>query len=193
MYIPNGYAQVNLKWTGAALPHGAQVTYGVKIPSDMSPDEVAQVSQNAWNDCGIMANLSNQVGVTSVLVKNGPNATGPSAERANNKQGASQTAPVPPNTALLVRKNTTAGGHSGSGRFYIPGVVEGSSTGQGTYEPGETVKYQNAMNSFLNELIAEQTPMVLLHTQQDALLPELLVINLAVQSVMATQRRRMRG
>lgn len=192
MIIPVDYSQVNLKWTGNGLPLGAQTTWGIANDDDLPPSDIAQKALTAWDDCGVMDNMSVQVSVTSCLVKNGPNQIGPAAEVAATVAGTSGSEPLPPNVSLLVSKNTAAGGRMGKGRLFLPGLPEGSTPGGGVVAPTPLAEVQGKMNALLGHLRDSNIPMVLLHSKVGIIELPLEVTSLTVQSRMATQRRRLR-
>lgn len=192
MWIPEHFGQVNLKFAGAALPHGAQVTWGFLNTMEGSPSQVAEAIKSAISGATVMAILTSQVQIASILVKLGPNETGPSIEVAGNLVGGASSPPTTPNTALLVRKNTAAGGHSGSGRMFWPGWVEPNVEPNGTIAQEALTSAQNIFDDLLEGLATAELGMTLLHTSQTNSLGPLPVASLKVQGVAATQRRRMR-
>lgn len=193
MFIPQNMSQCNLKFTGAGLPHGAQVTFAVANTNDKSPLAVAQVVKDAWGTCGIMNMLVNSVTFSSILVKNGPNDLGPAAELAVTFPGAGISEGITPNVAVLVRKNTAVGGHTGSGRMFIPGWGEANVDAAGKIASAALGSMQTACNALHDQLVTQQHPMFLLHTREDHPIGPLGVTSLSVQSLVATQRRRLRG
>lgn len=192
MYIPIGYAQVNLKWTGVAVPEGAQTTFAVACPSGSTPQDVFQVVDQALEDAQLTASLSTEVGITSILVKLGPNSVGPSGEFGTAQFGAVGSATVPPQVALLARKFTAFGGKSGSGRWFLPGLVENSVSGAGIISQTFMGDYFTQHLEFLTHLSTSEFPMYLLHGGEGGLLGPLEVTSLVPQSKVATQRRRLR-
>ena len=189
MVIPAGFAQVNLIFTGAAVPTGAQVTFGVDPEASQTPADVALIVETALIASGILANLSTALAVTAILVKFGPNETGPSIERATNLPGTSASAVEAPNTAVLVHKLTAFGGRRGRGRNYWPGIGEGAVDSSGALLPQVRADLETDMEAFRNELADLLAPMVLLHS--DATAPYG-VDSLSVDARVATQRRRLR-
>lgn len=192
MIIPVDYCQANLKWSGAGVPLGAETTFGLANDGDFPPADVAQKVLTAWDDCGVMDNLSVQVSIKSCLVKNGPNEIGPAAEVGATIPGTSGSEPLPPNVAVLVTKNTQMGGHMGKGRLFLPGLPEGSTPGGGVVAPTPLAELQGKMNELLTSLRDAQIPMVLLHSKVGIIELPLAVTSLKVQSTMATMRRRLR-
>lgn len=193
MYIALGQAQINLVWTGIGLPFGAQNTFGVQVGQGMDAEDVAHAVSTSIVEAAIVLALSNKVAITGVHVKMGPNDVGPMFDLGVAHQGGDAGQPLPPNTTMLVRKNTAIGGKHGSGRLYIPGITEAASDGTGTLG-AESVTYHNGqMADWLEALSSHGIPMVLLHATEWAAGAEQTVTALTVQSVLATQRRRLRG
>ena len=139
-----------------------------------------------------MDNLSVQVAVTSCLVKNGPNITGPAAEVAATVAGTSASEPLPPNVSVLIAKNTPMGGRWGKGRMFLPGLPEGSTPGGGVIAATPLAELQGKFMALLTKLSTSTLPMMLLHSREGGPLSPLTVVSLSVQSRMATQRRRLR-
>ena len=199
MIIPEGFTQINLKFTGSGLPTGAEVTFAVINPADQPPTTIAADVLAEWAAAGIMGNLSNGVSVTSVLAKNGPNETGPSAEIPASVPGTGGSGIATPNVTWLVKKATPLGGRRGSGRMYLPGVIEGAVDGAGQMDPGNVTALQGDLDTFLTGLVTAGNPMYLLHAESDEDDPDpspvpdpTIVSDLLVSSTAATQRRRLR-
>lgn len=192
--IPVGYSQVNLKFTGAAVPRNAEVTFGVGNPTFLGPQAVAAAVADSLGDFTAWASFSNLAKITSILVKNGPNATGPFVEIPVNSGGTGTGEAVPPNVAVLVRKQTEYGGRAGSGRMYFPGLLEANVSGGGNVSSGTITSLQNAFNAFAISLDANLVPLVLLHGPNSPIgdSAPTPITGLNVDSKVATQRRRLR-
>ena len=189
MNIPTGFAQVNLMFVGAGLPRNAQIALGVENASPLTAAGVAGSVGGAFVT-NVMPLLSEGVTLQSVKAKLGPNATGAEAEIAyGTPGGATGDEPLPPNVAALVRKITATGGRKGQGRIFVPGVTEDSTTGGGYLTPTALAALQTAFDDFLTDIGTTFTPMVVLHN--DATTPTD-VTELAVQQLLATQKRRIR-
>lgn len=191
--IPIGAAQVNLKFTGNGLKRGAQVTYGVACGDGMAPEVVAQASINAVSTSDLMEHISNQVIISSVYVKKGPNLTGVQLEVASNLPGEELLPAVPPNTAMLVKKVTPMGGRMNTGRLFWPGVPKDVNDGTGSIAAGSVQVYQGYFDRFLDALADFGTPMILLHSSEAIQGIPQSVMKLTVQPLLATQRRRLRS
>lgn len=169
------------------------MTFAVANTTDKLPSAVAQVVRDIWVTSNIMNLLVNKVTLSSILVKNGPNDLGPAAELATAMPGAGISEGTTPNVAILIRKNTVVGGHTGSGRMFLPGWGEGNIDSAGLVEAGTRASLQTSLNTLHGQLTSQQHPMMLLHTKEDHPLGPLVVTSLLVQPTVATQRRRLRG
>lgn len=194
MNIPVNYGQVNLIFGGDALPTGAQVTLGFQnVADEDSPTVIASQIGVVLEGCtDIWAATWNEVTLTSLLVKLGPNATGPSAQVANVKVGTYSSSDGIPAASYLVQKTTAMGGRQGKGRMYWPGVPLQDVNEAGVIVPSLRTALQTGMTELFVEMNAAGYPLVLLrHEDSPIQTPEVLT-NLSVQSVIATQRRRQR-
>lgn len=189
MVIPSGFSQVNLFFTGAMLPTGGQVVFGLDHDNALNPLEVAAIVSLAITNSDIQDRFSNQQSVTSIRVKQGPGDDGPFGEIATSHPGQSSGDMCPQNTALLLKKVTNLGGRKGAGRMYWPGILASDVTDSGSI--GSTAKsaWQISFNAFIDELDGDACTMVLLHGDDTTPSP---VIALNPQDKVATQRRRLR-
>jgi hypothetical protein len=193
MIIPIGYAQVNLRFTGTAVPTGAEMTFGLDIggiPGTLTAlaDEIA----DAWDTQGCQARQNDQCVLATLLVKEGPNITGPSVEISPGLAGGQSGEAGPPNTAALVRKVTSDGGRAGRGRMYFPGVTEGNMDHGGIYDPTERGLLEVALENFRNVIDVYGAPWVVLHASGSPISTPSPITALEVDGRLATQRRRLR-
>lgn len=192
MIIPSGYAQINAIHTGAAVPTGAQWTLGVDVSSfPGNVQDIAQTFEIAVNTSGLYAQIANTCNLTSVLVKEGPNATGPSFLEPANEPGTGGTAGAV-QVAYLVHKTTDIGGRAGRGRLYLPGVVESKVDVGGVLSSGVASSISTAMSIILSELVAENLTPVLLHASGSPVSTPTPIVAMPCDQVVATQRRRQR-
>lgn len=192
MIIPPGYAQVNLIWTGTALPSGAQCTLGLDNQTpNFSAADLAQNVIDAYVTAGFASNLPNDVNLVGVLAKKGPNATGESALVSTGQNSGGGTAGTP-NTAVLVHKNTPLGGRAGRGRMYLPSIQEDQVGPSGIIAPAVVAALQSDMDTFQSELVAVDLDCVVLHNAGSPLETPTPITTFTVQSIAATQRRRLR-
>lgn len=188
--IPIGHCQCNIRFTGLAVPTGAELTLGIN-QSLQTPAQVATAVGGFFSN-NLLSPLANEVTLSSVLCKFGPNNTGPSAEVAFQVAGSASGAAGPPNFSLLVKKVTGDGGRAGRGRWFIPGLPEGQVDEGGFILQATLDDYQDRLDAFLNDLIGQDLPPVVLHGAGSPLVSPSEITSLEVQPLGATQRRRMR-
>lgn len=190
--IPNGYAQVNFRFSGSALPNGAEVTLAISTATGPdTPEEVAEVLGDLW-DSTILFGQSSFVVHRDTLVKFGPTATGPSATHASGLSGEAAATTVPPNVAYLVRKQTALGGRSGRGRMYVPGANEATITAAGVVDPATRAAQQGLWDDFLEGMETALILPVVLHGPGAPISAPTPITAFTVDASVATQRRRLR-
>lgn len=190
--IPAGFSHCLIGFTGSGVPRGAAITFGVDNGGN-PPITVANfIDASTWLD-EVMNNLTNDVAATLISVKNGPNDVGPSVEKVVNHVGGSSATGFTPNVAILVRKKTAQGGHSNSGRFYLPGVQEGAYDEAGNILSGFQTGLQTTMDDGLEEFSTGSFPWHLLHSEDAPSTTPDEILTLTVDGKAATQRRRLRG
>lgn len=198
--IPSGFAQVTHRFGGGGLPLGAAVTYGIGLTFAAGLDAIAAEVHDAYGDI-FMVETTSDVSLLSTLVKAGPNDVGPFFEFTGIVTGTEPGDQESPGAALLIHKVTAIGGRRSRGRFYLPGAAGTDFGDNGAVQPAAVTKWQNAANAFLTRIVAHLgiTDMYLLHsesspdTENPTPVPVPTVItNLVVDSLQATQRRRLR-
>lgn len=103
--------------------------------------------------------------------------------------GTNGQLPPPPNACLLIRKASATGTRHGRGRMYCPPYFEGVSTisPEGSIDASHVASLQADWQQVISRFNAGTTSSTL------AILPlGTAITNLTVQSLMATQRRRLR-
>lgn len=189
MTIPVGFAQITYQYLSTAYPLGAAWTIGCDPTGALSPDDVAALAL-AEHTQHLSAVQNVATTLTGVLVKFGPDATGPSSQVAATVPGTVNDPASPAGVAVLIRKNTALGGRRGRGRIYFPGIWDGAVSAGGTVASGTVDAIQLAINSWNNELrIGLGGDLVLLHAD---LTTPTVISSFSVQSTVATQRRRQR-
>lgn len=115
------------------------------------------------------------------------------------QQGSRTGEGIPPNVAVLVRKAGGGNRSSRSGRMFIPGASESDAEGRGLSGTAMTA-WQSAMSAFLSGLnqtgggtFDYESHLTVLHTVGGVYEGNSQVSALTVDSVFATQRRRLRG
>ena len=192
MLIPDNFAQINWQFSGPSCPHGAETTLGVDVTTFPStPSALAELASTLWVENFIPQQSVNCV-LTNVLVKFGPNDTGPSGEFASNEAGDVSGESDPANTAFLIRKTTATGGRTGRGRMYVPGVPSGLVNSGGFLTPAEVPNIQSAIEDIAAGLVTGDAVPVLLHGEESPAAGPFTITSFTVLSQAGTQRRRMR-
>ncbi len=199
--IPTGYAHVieSLRLVGDPEDHA--VTYGVLVNGPGAP-----TTQSLLDTLGllfgthVMATMPSQYSHVNTHLE-WQQAAAPAApvvgDRAASTVGGNALGPlIPQNSAHLVRKNTALGGRRNRGRLYLPGVGETTVGDNGVLTASRIAEVTGAMQAWRSALVtsADVDEMVILHSSS-LLSPTPTptpVTSLACQSVIATQRRRLR-
>lgn len=193
MLIPENFCQVNFFFEGVGVPTGAQCTLALKHDqSGDTPAEVAETMAAIWQASNIDSQQSSSVTMTKVLVKFGPNATGPSAEFDANTPGTASADCETPNTSYLIHKNTDFGGRQGRGRMYIPGPPTAAVGGNGIIVALNVTNLQTALDTFYADCITASYLPALLHAEGAPVQLPYTVNSFTVDGKAATQRRRLR-
>lgn len=190
MTIPAGFAQCTLNWVGTALPFGAATVLGVEPDVSLDLTGIAGAMNSAINSSGILVHVNDACQIASVLVKAGPDASGPSATFPTGLPGQDSDPAASCNTAMLIHKGTALGGRKHAGRIYWPGLPQAKLNSNGTILAATLLTATDQWDDFRVACEANDIPLVLLHEGADDPDP---VISLVPQPRAATQRRRLRG
>lgn len=189
--IPIGFGQINFIFTGQACPTGAQVTLGFDNDAAHTPAEAALIASTAWNT-NIQPVLSEFCTISGVLVKLGPNSTGPSALLPTSLAGSVTGDPEVANTSILVRKVTDLGGRAGRGRMYVPGAGQALFQEDSRMTPGDDDIYTSKFEDFRGDLETGGMPQVVLHGLGSPITTPTPIVGYVADALAATQRRRLR-
>lgn len=190
--IPAGFAQVNYRFGGSGLPHGAEITMGLGVAGfGGSPDAAASAMQSNFATT-IMTRISNNVVLQETSVKYGPTLTGPTGVDTANATGGLAANAASSAVTYLVRKTTDLGGRAGRGRFYLPGVLEGDVGSDGAIAAGPLAALQGEVDEFYDLCIADLLLPVVLHGAGSPINDPTPIEALVVDATVATQRRRQR-
>lgn len=193
MDIPVGYGQATLIFTGSNLPEGAAVTIGLEISGwGSSPTVAAGAIAADWAESNLGTSLGVGCNMTSVLVKFGPNETGPSGVFATTLDPGQGVPVNNPGTCILVHKRTAFGGRSGRGRMYLPLPQDLGVNENGTLTTTYLTNLQSQVDAFANALENDALNPVLLHNPGAPLSVPTPITDWVVDSRIATQRRRNR-
>lgn len=127
------------------------------------------------------ADLSSLSGISGSVTPTGGTVTGGSSGIA-----------VPPNAAVLVTKNALGTRSQRNGRMYLVGVEEAATTSDGALTSGAVTLWQNALDDWTDALQDGDLGLVVLSKSGPSAGDVRTVTSLQVQSLLATQRRRLR-
>jgi hypothetical protein len=192
--IPEGFCNVRFLFQceGVTDPMG----FSIACQPDIGED--AQSTAVWWGGVLIVELWPSPVGLLSPWTYVGTVATKTVAgepqigQSTLNYEGTGSAAGVQVNTAILIRKITGRGGRKQRGRFFYPPVdLEESIVDQaGRITTSEVVSYQSAWDDIHAAAVTNGFPPWLLHSDPaDEPTP---ITGFQVQSLCATQRRRMR-
>lgn len=194
MPTPPGYADIAIAFSQNTVIRPAYITFGAD-PTDTTVETVGANVINAINAAGSLKTvIDSSVTISEIVVSLGTDGTADITGSVPTAIiGGASGSYVPPNCAVLVRKNTARGGRRGRGRFFIPWAVTTINCGEtGIIASAYVTTLQNAMNAFLTALTTFTVPMYLLHSPgQTAEGPPNLVTSLTVDPLVGTQRRRL--
>ena len=189
------------------MSRAALVTFATECTGTPS-GALAQTSVNSFQsafNAHIGNLLDSEVTVDFPTIRLGAGTTTPYEAVANGSSitGGSTSTTVPPNVAVLIKKSTALGGKHNRGRTYIPFLVDVSHVSEnGTIDTGTLNTIQTAVTAFFNALTAASIPMCIANKVFNVPLPPHfvtsvntgpLVTSYVVETLVATQRRRLRS
>lgn len=193
--IPTNYALILCSFRHAQVSRSAAITFGVHDESGaLTPLETLTAAIDVAS-ATLRTEVDNQVtigpGTATFQLAGGEYA---SVTGGGSRPGAASYDSVPSNTAVLVQKRTDAPGRRNRGRFFMPWSVSETFVGESGIIVQPTVDaLQDACDDFLAGLATAGIPMHLFHGAGTGVSTPTPVTSLAVQSIVATQRLRMRS
>lgn len=193
--IPPDYLQCTQEFLMSGAPHPFMVVTGHQWNTAISPDTMAATLKTVYTDRGFTPTSgfgSNwSLGRTRVLCNDGSAVlkigesptiiTGTGAATANTISSG----------CVLIQKRTGSSGRKFRGRMYVPtyNIPEGNINPAGIIDNAQVTALQTMWSDFLTDLVTADAALVLLHSGVES---PTIVASLAVQPMLATQRRRMR-
>lgn len=194
LVIPTGFMQLVYSWNLTGDPEPMVCTMGYDVSAgtgDMNAflDARRTAYTTAWGAAGRL----NVYALAKLTAYVGMGGTSPVVyEKTYAEVGTMVGHPPPSNCAVLVRKNTALGGRRGRGRMYLPpfmlaeGSVDPNGNLDSAFVTGNTQNCTTAFVTNMNPVLFHNSDGV---TPAPAPTP---ITSVAVQSKIATQRRRMR-
>jgi hypothetical protein len=205
-----GFAEHSVFMQAVNDPEPYNVVFGTTAGVEgATAKDYAERIKSVWEGT-IMAICSNHISVTKVRTRLGQQPGTPPIIMETTTApvaGALATSPLPQNCAALVKKQTGFGGRQFTGRMYLPGVLpEGDVDQLGVINATRRGFIQDKVNLLL-QVLDDDPPgpvmgLMLLHSnRRDPVTGEEIpntapvptaITGLTVQTVIATQRRRLR-
>lgn len=194
---PAGFTEATFRFNYTGVTREITWTHGFAWDdfTVAPPSEMAQILRTHFTDTGAPYAPANMMagwvfkGVTvTKMLESGP----VSGEYLQNSVGTASGTSVPINSAVLIRKQTDAGGRRNRGRMYAPSsmVTETNIDGAGFLGSGNVLIIQNTFDTAWDALADGHIFPVLYHNE--APFTPTPVTSWVVQGQLATQRRRMR-
>lgn len=197
MFIPVGFANAVMLFQITGDAELMQTAIGIDISG--AGGDMVEVGERVGNSfmsiCA--ASISSSCTLVAVDVVEGQDGGDPITTTVDiNESGTDGDFPLPPNTALLVKKSTTLGGRAGRGRMFIPGFamfgsLDAAGVLGGAYRTALQGQITDWYDSLLEDTPGPALPPVLFHATSSPVPSE--ITALTVDAKVATQRRRLRG
>lgn len=187
------YFQVTYRFTGTSAPLGAETTIGIFYEDEGGAEAVALAMRTIF-EVSILTAMVTTITLSEVVARQGPDETGPTFIAPSGEDGGHIGSGAQPGTSYLIRKNTALGGRKNRGRMFVPGVDEDKVDASGGILPAWVTTLQGVAGDFFDAATAATMYPVVLHT----LVPgptqpaPTAITSLSVESLVATQRRRLR-
>lgn len=201
LIVPPGFAQFGCAVSTPEDPERMYMTFGLDIQAaagdvDAVVSKLGNLFQTLWQSVGPIAYET--TGYSIAIGQDGGSPISTTGDWPMGPGGGGLAgACVPQNTAFLVKK-TAGGGRHGTGRMYVPGVLEDDVSNVGVVKPTKRQLLNDAFGAFLDGLAdaggfgAGETPMYILHGSGGAVPPPSRVTRLVTDQRVGTQRRRLR-
>lgn len=192
--IPIGFGLVRLRFTLGSLPQEMVCTFGYVGDIGVDPQQDAidvNTIFKASGKPGAAAERSTAYTYRGVQVTR-VTSTGPHQGQVDeNILGTKSAACLPPNCAMLIKKQTARGGRMGRGRMFCPPfmLAESDINDSGAVDIADLGGQVTLWNSFYTALAASDVIPHLLHS--DGSTPDAITA-FSFQGQIATQRRRLR-
>lgn len=190
--IPNGFAEcaTHFRQTLDSEDYLCVTGHDLGVgPND--PTDVANAVFDSWQGGSWAPAISSQLTLTHVVSRvNRGSGIEIGISNRTPFAGSSSGVMAPQNVAYLMKKQTALGGRQGRGRMYLPGASEGNIESNGAVISAQIALLNTFGSDFLNTLAINDVAMVVLHTL--AATPPTAVTSFVADTVVATQRRRLR-
>ena len=203
--IEIGLGLIVLPLQRSDMSRAAELTFALNVagvPSAAVAQDAVDDFYDAWQSA-YAPSIDTQVTILPASIKLGDGSTTPfeavSASAVVN--GGDASLKMPPNVALLIRKNSGLGGRRNHGRTYVPFILQQAGVLEnGNLGPGIVAGFDLVNAAFLSQLVTDGNPMVIAHKTFNVPLPPHfvtalhtgpLVTSYKTESLIGTQRRRL--
>jgi hypothetical protein len=198
--IPPGFAQVGLRMIYSGDPEPMVCTFGLDISAAGGDfDNVRSAIEVSADDnlSDIFSTVISFIGVDLAIGQDGGNPVTVSLPFFSAFSGTDTGSTNPQNCAYLIKKFSTTPGRQGRGRMYQPGTRESQVNDLGVVTAAEANVIGAGWNAFFSQLAngldpVPDLPVVILHTVGTPVQTPSPLAGVQCDSVIATQRRRLR-
>jgi hypothetical protein len=199
--IPPGHAHCAIEFRMTGDPQPWYCTVGVDTNGATAPQGIADHVFGAWRTT-MLTLMPSVLSLTGVIAKVGQDGAAPVLGYSNQPVAfggkSSSFTFLPQNCALLIDKLSNLGGRRNRGRIYVPGIIlESDCSNVGVMTNVATYQTQiDAFDAALRAPFAPGTagmdPVILHHDQLVNPIPPTPIAQWRVQSVISTQKKRLR-
>jgi hypothetical protein len=197
VYLPEGFGIIRHRFLLDGDPESMYVSYAVKLTDGpFTADAVAQGTHEAWADLWGARGSDKYVLKETTSEINAGDPDPLVGAYVHDDPGVHSSTLIPQNSSWLVHKSTGFGGRRNKGRMYVPGVFESSVNDIGQVDGTAISDWNGSLATFRTAILAVAgvSALSLLHTpsDDDPTPTGTDVTALTMDSVIATQRRRLR-
>jgi hypothetical protein len=199
MPVPDGFYEATFLMKNSASTRIATCSLGL-LSLDVTPpdadaaaDDIYAIAVAAGNPFA-PGQMIDDWSFEGVSVAQGTSTGDIIGQHLQHADGTVSDSVPPSNCAVLIKKNTASGGRRYRGRLFLPPIFlnEGAVDPAGNIAGSPLTSMQNQWNSFYDDLIAGDWVPTLFHQGAGAPSPTA-ITSFTVQSLIGTQRRRMRS
>lgn len=182
--IPPGFSRISVDYAAVSTA-GSKPSWGIGVAA--SPDSGIVALVRNWVETDLAPITATYARIERIQMRNDVEL----AEDVFNGDGTKVAAFGPPSNAALITLSTGLVGRANRGRVYLPFVLpEPQLGGDGVLDPDLRSDISEAFGLLVGALDLDGAPLVILHSGSSDPTP---VTSWTVQSLSATQRRRLRG
>lgn len=192
--IPLGEAQISIEWLCAGVTRPMVSTFGINPPAGVTTLSAMLLDVNTElvdSTLLVASQISNQYTCTGIIGQLQTTAGILSQTRPVNLTGTASFQPPPPNVSWVIQKRTGLGGRPNRGRMYFPPARLGETVvnAAGVVDSANVSAEQADWDAFLSGMQGLGYEIVLFHSDGS---PSTEITSFVVESLVATQRRRLR-